>query len=873
MTPPVFTFVTCPACRGAGCPACGNNGGWLESENGQKLNFTNPGSVRAANLAWQPFLYMAGTTLGAAGLILCLGLLTTLAWPNLGETLWLRHPASLGFGISSVLFIASVTARHRLRRSAHSFHDLAERLASHPPDQVIDLADYANSRVINLLNEAAGSTASRGGQAVEDADLFQALLRNGRTQVLIARLEVNPHELTDGQSAFPTTTGRYPVAASALKRLLHASSSALAQNFPYLDLEDVLLSYTLPDIQDNQPYTTFLEGHHITGQNLLAVARWYAEDEERSRLWTLWQDRGRSRPKNSMNRSWTALPTPFLDSYSTDLTLAASYGRIDNLAIYETELDAILETLATGTSHPLLVGEPGSGTDDVLTTLATHMITGQVPPSLQDKRLVSLDLTRLLTADHDREAAVQHVLSEIQRAGNVILAIPEVQSLADATNANLDGSQTLANALKNKALQIVATASYADYHRYVEQNSLLKSQLRLIELHSLTHEETVRYLETQTARLEAKFKTIITYPALEEAAKLAERLIPEPVAPANAVQLLEKACTVPDTSGWVRKTVVQKAAEQLTDVPVSTAAGEEAQNLLNLEQTLHKRVIGQDQAVTAVAEALRRARAGLTNGNRPLGSFLFVGPTGVGKTELAKALCEAYFGPEHEMIRFDMSEFQEPRAIYTLIGAPLEDGKGGEGGLLTKAVREHPFSLILFDELEKAHPDVLNLFLQILDDGRLTENTGRTIRFHTCIIIATSNAQSQAIGQLLDSGSSVEQLQPSILRLLEQNYRPEFLNRFDGVIPFRPLSQEQLAQIASLMVESVAIKARQQDVGLTVAPEALAKLVAAGYDPAYGARPLRRTIEQKLEGILADALLRGTIKPGDTLHITGEMIH
>lgn len=878
-------FISCPNCNGNGltadgslsCPSCSGSGGWLQTPEGTKLQFQGISHVRSRpQPGYTGSLYSAVALCAGIGLLLSLILLLREVWPDyLPRLFWQGTPASLGFALSGVLWIIALTLKYQISRSEHSFYDLVERLARHPAGEVINLADYANRRVIGLLNLAAGYARSRQAAQVEDADIFQALMAHPRIQLIATRLEINPADLLQGAPSPSSGSGYLPVSPGALRRLTYAVLETLNHKYPYLDIEDVLLSYLDGALVENQPYQAFLTELRLSQANLAAVIRWYAEEEERNRLWTLWHDRGRARPKTYMNRGWTALPTPFLDSFGRDLTVAASLGEVSNAEIHAKELESALETLGSETTRNVLfVGEPGSGANELLNAVATRVLEGRVPESLQDKRLVELDLPRLLTAEGGAEENLQRALDEIEKAGNVILAIPEVQAVADATAAGLDGAGVLANALKNRVVQLISTATYADYHRYVEQNSLLKSELHVIELHPLAPEEILRALEAATHHLEAKMAVVITYPALEEAVKLAERYIPEPAPPQNAIQLLEKAATLAvGTDKWVRRTTVQKAVESLTHVPVSTASGGDAQKLLNLEQILHQRVIGQETAVRAVAEAMRRARAGLTNGKRPLGSFLFVGPTGVGKTELAKALCESYFGPESQMIRFDMSEFQEPRSIYTLIGPPPESGESTEGGALTQAVREHPFSLILFDELEKAHPDVLNLFLQILDDGRVTENTGRTVRLHTTIIIATSNARSTDIGTLLGSTSNVEALQPQILRLLEENFRPEFLNRFDAVIPFKPLTQAELAQIAGLMVAEEARKAREQDITLSVTPAALTKLIQAGYDQHYGARPLRRTIEQKVEGILAEALLSGRVKAGDTLQIDEGMVH
>jgi ATP-dependent Clp protease ATP-binding subunit ClpA len=302
---------------------------------------------------------------------------------------------------------------------------------------------------------------------------------------------------------------------------------------------------------------------------------------------------------------------------------------------------------------------------------------------------------------------------------------------------------------------------------------------------------------------------------------------------------------------------------------VAQAEGQEAKKLLNLEEFLHQRVIGQDEAISAVANAMRRARSGMQSNQRPIGTFLFLGPTGVGKTETAKALAEAYFGSEKSMIRIDMSEFQEQSSIYRLIGSPPAAGAEGEKGQLTTAVMDNPFSLILLDEIEKAHPQILTLFLQVFDDGRLTDGTGQTVDFTNAIVISTSNAGSEFIRESLVKGVHGEELKKSLLDFLQKQgiFRPEFLNRFDAVVAYHPLTQQQIVQVATLMLNSLSKQMGEKEITLKFTPGAVQKLATAGFDPIYGARPMRRAIQEKIENALASSMLQGKIKRGATVTI------
>jgi ATP-dependent Clp protease ATP-binding subunit ClpA len=732
--------------------------------------------------------------------------------------------------------------------------------------QTIDLSQYAGTEFNQLLSKAAATALSHGATQVEADHAVVAALTLPRLKLIIARLEVPPNQLLQeiASSEQPPEIKALPVAMST-RLLIHKTfSTAIENNYPWVEPEDLVLAYLAEPKPSSSALRQSLESYGIDYAKMLKVCSWYAQDEARGQKWKLWQDKARTRPKSYMNRAWTALPTPFLDSVATDLTLRASYGHLSESVSREKELERLLDTLAGGTvKNVLLIGEEGSGRTDLISAVASKIVEDAVPDVLKDKRLLQLDLNQILT-EGDGTTKLQQIINEVVQAGNVILAIPDVKSLAGSGEA-LDGSSVLAGALKNGDIQVITTSTYSDYHRYVEQNASLRTQLQTVELHQLSISEVVPVLELYLPQLESKHSVTITYPAIETAAAYGESYMQNLPAPAGAKQLLETACLLVKkaSKNFVKKQDVERAVESLVHVPVQAAGKDEAEKLLNLESLLHERVVGQTSAVAAVAEAMRRARAGLQVGNRPIGSFLFVGPTGVGKTELAKALCETYFGPESSMQRFDMSEFQSTESITTLIGTPET-----QGGVLTQAIREKPFGLLLFDELEKAHPEVLNLFLQVLDDGRLTEANGRTVSFKNTIIIATSNAQARAAAEAVGAGAN----QSKVMQLLEESFKPEFINRFDGVIPFMQLTKPEILQITELLCKDIVTKAAEKEIKLSISTDALEKLAELGFDPQYGARPLRRVVEQKLEGILARLLLEKQIGKGSALQITSAML-
>jgi ATP-dependent Clp protease ATP-binding subunit ClpC len=861
-------FTPCNTCSGTGtipegvCTTCLGSGQLITIGSTQATYsipaLIQPGSATHAKVATT--ITVAAGILTTAVSLGSLGKLAAQSWPNLAATFWQPGIFSALFGVSGLASMCILATALHNKTTERSLTTLIADLGA---GGTVSLNQYTSSRLKNLLSQTVVDAGLRGAEVISAEDIILTLCEQPRIQMMLARLEISPMQVVDEVKQLVRKSAEshhraLPVAQSGKLLLLQAIQEAISNQFPFADLEDVFLAYLkyLP--------TETMGTLSISYKKFLAVSTWYAADETRSQRWKFWAEQARSHPKGYMNRAWTALPTPLLDSVGKDLTLLASYGKMSDGTSREKELEITLQTLAGGSiKNVILIGEDGSGRSSIISAVATKILEDKVPDSLKDKRLVELDLNQLLTKEGG-SSNLQVVIEEVQQAGNVILSIPDIKTLAGDGEA-LDGSTILAGALKNNVIQVITTANYSDFHRYVEQNSSLKSQLQTVELHQLEPAEVLPILEAYTGKLEAQYDLAITYPALEAAANLAPRYLSEQPAPAGAKQILEAACKQSKNAGrsWVRKTDVEAGIESIVQVPVSQASGKEAETLLNLEATLHERIIGQNVAVVAVAEALRRARAGLRGGNRPLGSFLFVGPTGVGKTELAKALCESYFGPEAAMLRFDMSEYQSAESVNTLIGTPET-----QGGTLTQAVREKPFSLVLFDELEKAHPDILNLFLQVLDDGRLTEASGRTATFTNTIIIATSNAQARSVGEAVQQGADTN----AVMQLLEANFRPEFLNRFDGIVPFMPLTPEEITRITSLLCDGIIAKAAEKGISLSVAPDALARLAELGFDPLYGARPLRRVVEQKIEGILARLLLEQQIAEGSSLQITRAMI-
>lgn len=709
--------------------------------------------------------------------------------------------------------------------------------------------------------------------------LFQTLFFQPKVQLMFVRLQLPVEKLARALAPLlnqrepePVISGFIVVSPAVREVLLQSLEQAVSLNFDYVDIEDVFLAF----LAGPGKFKNVFEDLDLTYDKVKAVAMWVNEEQELIRAWRFWRKKGRRSPKGNINRAWTSLPTPFLDRYSQDLTKLAGLGALSQVKVRDSQIKEILTVLSrTEKNNALLIGEPGVGKSSIVGAIAQRVLVEDVPEPLKDKRLVSLDLGALASGHGSAEENLQRVISEVENAGNIILYLGHVEALVGTSTGAFDAAAILADALARGHFQVIAAATSADRHRYIESNPTLASLFQMIDIPEVSEEEAVRILEEEAPKIENRQRVLLTYPALLAAVELSARLIQDKKLPDKAIEIADQAATLAaeEKAKMVTREFILKVMKSRTNVPIENVTESEGAKLLNLENILRQRVIGQDQAVHVITEALKRARVGLKDEKRPIGSFLFVGPTGVGKTETAKALAASYFGSESAMIRFDMSEYQEPEAIYRLIGPPPKSDKFVEGGSLTTPIREKPYCLILLDEFEKAHPDVLTLFLQVLDDGRLTENTGRTVSFANTIIIATSNAGTDQVSKMLKAGKNLALIQENLLDILQDFFRPELINRFDAVVVFRPMDQEMLVQIAKNLIAKVAAALEaQHGISLKVPEETIDYLAQKGFDPVFGARPLRRVIQDKFESLIANLILANKIKKGDLLVITQEMI-
>lgn len=571
------------------------------------------------------------------------------------------------------------------------------------------------------------------------------------------------------------------------------------------------------------------------------------------------------KPTGNMDRAYTAIATPFLDSVSEDLTRLAVYGRTSMLIGRDREVQDMLRAIEGGNASVVLVGEAGVGKGAIIEGIAERMVEERIPGVMQDKRLLRLSVPHIVSAQGGKGAEERflYALQDVGRTGNVILVIENIHELV-GTGGAIDLSSILAGELE-KGYTIVIGTTTAEGYRAVEK-SPLRARLAKVAVEEPDRNLALQILESKVGVLEGKHRVIFTYAAVAALVDLSMRYMHDANLPQKAIDLASQVAldvgkrSVGGKLVWVTKEDVARLVGAKTGVPTTEVTQEEGERLLHIEERMHGRVIGQEHAVKAIASALRRARVELRSAGRPIANFLFLGPTGVGKTELAKTTADVFFGSETNMLRFDMSEYQDQSSVNRLIGG------NGQAGLLTEAVRKQPFALVLLDELEKAHPDILNVFLQVMDDGRLTDGTGRTVDFTNVILIATSNAGTQYIQDAVARAEAMDAIKNQLLENeLRTVYRPEFLNRFDDVIVFTPLAQEDVVAIAYLMLAKVTAQLKEKGILFTITDDAVHELAVKGFDPKFGARPLRRVIQEQVENAIAEFLLKGEVSRRDTL--------
>ncbi len=571
-----------------------------------------------------------------------------------------------------------------------------------------------------------------------------------------------------------------------------------------------------------------------------------------------------------MNRAWTARPTPFLDQFSDDLTDYADTESIGFLVGHEQEYDRLIDVISrAGRPNALLVGDPGVGKDTIVKHLAYKITKDQVPPQLFDKRVVKLRITDLLTGAQQSEIQIRvnKIVNEIVAAGNVILFIPEIHNLLKMSDKiGLNAADIFLPSFNSSVFSVVATTFPREFRQMSESQGQFVEAFEKIDVPDISSAEAMKLLVYEALILEKQFKITINFNAIKQTVLLSSKYFKEKSILTSSAELLKESISNAKERGdkVLNGDDVIDVAQRKISIPLRQAGDSEALKLLNLENIIHEKFIDQEEAVKAVSRALREYRSGLSRKGGPIATFLFVGPTGVGKTELSKLLASIQFGSKDAMIRFDMSEYQDKQSIFKFIGSP----DGSMSGNLTDAVMKKPYSIVLLDEFEKAHPDILNIFLQVFDDGRLSDNFGRVADFTNTIIIATSNAHSTFIKESIESGRSISQIGDDLKKKLTDYFKPELINRFSGIIVFKNLSQENIVSIAKLSLKDLAKDLMDSHgIEMEFSEEAVKKLAVWGYDPVFGARPLRGVISDKIRSVLAEKILKNEIQKGDKLSV------
>jgi ATP-dependent Clp protease ATP-binding subunit ClpC len=722
----------------------------------------------------------------------------------------------------------------------------------------IDFSDSFSHEALKIIDKAFLS-ASRQKKVFNLFYLFNSLLQTTDTKVIFIRLEASLKNLVNvvKNLLIKQPLGQEQVDPQIYQVFSQAYQMVYNERRSRVEVADLVWAVVSLDklIQD------ILLEIKITPEMIANVVSWINVQKLLQEKYRHYRSRAYFKPKGTMNRAMTALATPMLDSFSEDLTLAARAGYLPLCVAREKEIEEILHIIEGGNSSVLIVGQPGVGKSNIIEGLANMMVAEEVPEILQDKRFVSLSIAHMVAGasrPNELEQRAVIIMNEIMRAGNIILHIDNIHDLvglASVGTENVDLSEIFAKFLSHKSLITIAATNVAEYKTYIE-GKILGEVLTTVNIEEPDDNQAIKMIESKVAVLEGRNEIFFSYAALERAVKLSRRYIMESYLPDKAYKILEEVSALVKNEKGKNSLVtaedVAKAISHRTGIPLTEVTEEESQKLMGLEEKIHERMVNQVEAVVMVATALRRARAELRDNKRPIVNLMFLGPTGVGKTELAKTVAEVYFGAEEKMIRLDMSEYQEQKSLSRLLG----DASQGIGGLLTDAVRKQPFSLVLLDEIEKAHPDIINIFLQVMDDGRLTDALGKTADFTNCIIIATSNAGTQFIMDSLRQGKNIDQVKNELmLNQLKTYFKPEFLNRFDGIVVFKPLTEDQIELIAVLLIDKVRKNLETKGIFLEVTPAAIRELAKLGFDPVFGARPLRRLIQEKIDDALANFLL------------------
>lgn len=725
----------------------------------------------------------------------------------------------------------------------------------------IELSDYLNHSLILIVDQILNLVSN--DYAVM---LLRKLLKLPRARNVIERLGITADQL-------PLDT-------------LSSASMKLSETIFVKDLltESFVFAYEngLKMVDEETLIYKILEKYiagdlsrfNILPRDLDGIKLWIRSEAQMAKYVSDWKGRVSLKPKSTVNRAYTSRFTPTLNRFAKDFTNDVIQGDFTLSIARENELNQLITVLEKGEkSAVLIVGEPGVGKTTLIKTLAVRMVVEDVPVKLQDCRLVGFDFNKAFTSSKDPDhfkSTLRTIFDEVAKSGNVILVLDNINQLLNLRQ-EVSGEivNIIVDAFDSKKLRLIATTDKSQLVRFIRPYKALIGIFTQVEMPLPSDEVAIQIAIDEVPKIESEYNVKISYSGVKGAVELSHKFAYDRVLPDKALDLLKE--TVVNFKQLAGKKPIEyeevaKVVSSKVGVNLGAIGKKESERLAHLEEIMHKRVIDQDEAIDAVCGALRRSRSGLSEGGRPVASFLFFGPTGVGKTEVAKTVSEVYFGSETRMVRIDMSEYNEEANLARLIGFTSERGSF-EGGLLTEAIYTNPFNTILLDEVDKANPKVLDLFLQVLDEGYLVDGLGRKIDFSNAIIIATSNAGSGAIAALLEKGEPYSVVHEKALEELKKVFRIEFLNRFDKVIMFKSLSREEVKLVAKKFVEKVRLKLLDKGIKLVYNDRLLTRLAQIGYSPVFGAREMRRIVQEEVENKVAEKIIKGEVRMGEEVEI------
>ncbi len=744
------------------------------------------------------------------------------------------------------------------------------------PDEY-NLAEFLGFETTKIVLDAIKFCKKKRIQVNSTALFYSAIKFSKDINLICFRLGLNHRKLLSDAKNYlekiPKQSEQGDIFSNDFQEAIkYAFETAVARKHKFIGKEEILTGLAKSD----EFFKQVLINYDLKPEDVESLTLWLdsAEDlAERSRKFWTYENLVK---KGSFGKNFSSGYTVTLDKYSVDWKKVVSKWKFREIIGHKKEIEETEVILAkSNLSNVLIVGDQGTGRKSIVEALAQKCYLGTSLPELNNKRVVELDAVMLAAQVPDfekLESTLDQIFSEVTASGNVILVIDDIENFVGQKVQKagaFDISGMLSKYLPIPKFQFVGITTYEGLHENIEKNVSFASLFEKVEVSEVTEAETINILQSASLEEEYEHKVLVLYPSIREIVNLAARYMPSLPFPKKALDILDEAVVYVQK---LREKVVlphhiAEIVSKKTDIPVGKMEVKEKEVLLNLENLIHGRIVNQAEAVSEISIAMRRARMGLASKTRPMGTFMFMGPTGVGKTETAKALAEIYFGSEKKMIRLDMSEFQAISDIPRLIGAtsPVE-----MQGLLTTPVRETPFSLILLDEIEKAHPNILNLFLQVLDEGNITDGQGRKVVFTNTIIICTSNAGADMIFKQVEENLPIEK-DKLLDYLFEKNiFRPEFINRFDATVIFHPLTKENLLQIAQLSLRGLQKSLKEKDIGFEITEALKEKIVELSYKPEFGAREMRRVIQDKVESAVAGALLSDKIKKGDRIEINPE---